>query len=86
MYHRELRVRVANLRKQLWDASRTLDKLQASPLGKLADVKRARKDVSAALHGSYEVWRLIEDAYPAPPFFGPLEGDSPQDPLVIDHS
>lgn len=83
-YLRELRVRVASLRKQLWDASRTLDKLQASPLGKLGDVKRARKDVSAALHASYEVWRIVQDADPTlPPFFSPVTGP---DALASDNS
>lgn len=53
-----MRVSVAHLRNQLWDASRAMDRLRVT-LAKDPNFKRADKDVKAALHGSYEVWREL---------------------------
>lgn len=61
-----MRVSVARLRQQLWDASRQLGRLQvAQP--KHPELRRAVKDVNAALHGSYEVWREFEGVLDALP-------------------
>lgn len=61
-FRRELRVRIAKLRNQLWDASRQVDRVSRTLPGR--ELKRAAKDVSSALHAAYELWRLVEDAYP----------------------
>lgn len=47
-----LRVQLRNLGRQLWDASRTMDLVQRV-FPKDKRVTRARKDVSAALHGHH---------------------------------
>lgn len=68
---RRMRVQLARLRNQLWDASRQMD-LVGRVFPKDARVGRARKDVSAALHGAYLTWRILEDAFPS--------SDLPQEP------
>lgn len=51
-----MRVQLAKLRNQLWDASRQMDPVyKAFP--RLPSIRRARKDVNAALHGAYEFYR-----------------------------
>lgn len=59
----ELRVLLSRLRNQLWDASRTMDKVQRV-FPKDKTVTRARKDVNAALHEAYLVYMFVRENDP----------------------
>lgn len=62
----KLWLQLGSLHRQLWDASRQMDHLQRL-LPKDPVVRRARKDVNAALHGCYVAQRGIKDAFPSLP-------------------
>lgn len=60
-----MRVHIARLRNQLWDATRQMELVQRTfPRDRL--VGRARKDVSAALHESYLAMTVWKEARGAP--------------------
>lgn len=54
------------LQRQLWDASRQMDHV-ARLLPKDGTVRRARKDVNAALHSAFIAQRGMLDAWPSLP-------------------
>lgn len=56
----ELWMLLGRLRGQLWDASRQLDAVQRG-FPKDVKVRRASKDVKAALHSAYTLWRAVKD-------------------------
>lgn len=56
----ELWMLLGRLRGQLWDASRQLDAVQRG-FPKDVKVRRASKDVKAALHSAYILWRAVKD-------------------------
>lgn len=75
---RNLRVLHSRLSRQLWDASRTMD-LVLKVFPKDASVRRARKDVNSALHGSYLLFTHIRSMLDAANITDPVKAPPPED-------
>lgn len=80
----KLRLQLGSLQRQLWDAHRQMEHVRRL-LPKDVVVRRASKDVKAALHGAYLAARELQDAYPSlPPLFS--SGEPPSNEVVRNRS